>query len=89
MRSSGDALMDIFRRFGMIRHLSPASYEAQSLVAQLQTFITDHYYTCTQQILFSLGQMYAAGGEMTANIDRAGGEGTAIFACEAITIYCK
>jgi hypothetical protein len=33
--------------------------------------------------------MYIAGDEMTANIDKAGGEGTAQFAYEAITIYCK
>jgi len=31
-----------------------------------------------------LGAMYAGGGEFTANIDKVGGEGTAVFACEAI-----
>lgn len=89
IQASGDALMDIFKEFGSIRHLSPASAEAQALVAKLQAFITDHYYTCTKQILFGLGQMYAAGDEMNANIDKAGGEGTGIFAKDAITVYCK
>ena len=89
MQSTGDALMDIFREFGTIRHLSPASTEAQALVAKLQSFITEHYYTCTKQILFGLGQMYAAGDEMNENIDKAGGEGTGAFARDAITIYCK
>ena len=89
MQSTGDALMDIFREFGTIRHLSPASPEAQALVAKLQSFITEHYYTCTKQILFGLGQMYAAGDEMNENIDKAGGEGTGAFARDAITIYCK
>ena len=28
-------------------------------------------------------------GEFTANIDKAGGEGTARFAAEAIKVYCK
>ena len=89
MQSTGDALMDIFREFGEIRHLSPASCEAQALVEKLQSFITEHYYTCTTQILFGLGQMYAAGDEMNENIDKAGGEGTGAFARDAITIYCK
>ena len=89
MQSTGDALMDIFRKFGEIRHLSPASCEAQELVKKLQNFITEHYYTCTNQILFGLGQMYAAGDEMNENIDKAGGEGTGAFARDAIIHYCK
>lgn len=89
MQATGDALMDIFRLFGQIRHLSPASSEAQALVKTLQDFISEHYYTCTNQILFGLGQMYAAGDEMNENIDKAGGEGTGAFARDAITIYCK
>lgn len=89
MRSTGDALMDIFSEFGAIRHLSPASSEAQELVAKLQAFITEHYYTCTSQILRGLGQLYLAGGSMTENIDKAGGEGTAAFVHNAIAFYCK
>lgn len=65
LRSDGDALMDIFREFGEIRHLSPDSPPAQALVATLRSFITDHYYTCTPQILRGLGQMYIAGDSMT------------------------
>ena len=89
MTATGNALMDIFREFGAIRHLSPASQEAQALVARLQDFITAHYYTCTKQILRSLGQMYIAGDSMTENIDAAGGAGTAQFAHQAIEIYCS
>ena len=89
IKSTGDGLMDIFVKFGTIRHLSPTSGEAQALVAELQKYITDHYYTCTKQILRGLGQMYIAGDSMTDNIDRAGGAGTAEFAHQAIEIYCK
>lgn len=89
LQQTGDALMAIFAELGAIRHLSPASAEAQALIAKLQSFITAHYYTCTKQILRGLGQMYIAGDAMTANIDRAGGEGTAAFAHEAIEIYCQ
>ena len=89
MQSTGDALMDIFARIGAIRDLSPASAEAQALVAKLQDYISANYYTCTKQILRGLGQMYIAGDSMTENIDKAGGEGTAEFAHQAIEIYCK
>ena len=89
MRSTGDGLMDIFAEIGAIRHLDPASGEAQALVAKLQGYITEHYYTCTKQILRGLGMMYIAGDSMTENINKAGGEGTAEFAHQAIEIYCK
>ena len=85
----GEQLMGIFAEFGAIRNEDPASEPAQGLVRKLQDFITAHYYTCTNQILSGLGQMYAAGGEMTANIDRSGGEGTARFVQEAIARYCE
>ena len=88
-QSTGDALMDIFARFGKIRHLSPESQEAQELVASLQDVITRHYYTCTKPILQGLGQLYIAGDSMTENIDKAGGEGTARFAHDAIEIFCR
>lgn len=89
VRSTGDAMMDIFAEFGAIRHLSPESSQAQELVSKLQAFITEHYYTCTKQILRGLGQMYIADSRMTENIDKAGGEGTAAFAHQAIDIFCE
>lgn len=85
---SGEELMEVFREFGAIRHLSPDSKQAQALVAELQSFITDRYYTCTKPILRALGQMYTAGDSMTENIDRAGGHGTAAFAAQAIEVFC-
>lgn len=89
LQATGGKLMDIFAELGAIRRASPASQEAQALVAKLQAFITDHYYTCTKQILQGLGQMYIAGDSMTENIDQAGGPGTAQFAHDAIEIFCK
>ncbi|MBO2516215.1 MAG: MerR family transcriptional regulator [Clostridiales bacterium] len=86
--SLADGLMDIFRQFGKILGTDPAGPEAQARVKALQDYITANYYTCTREILSGLGQMYAAGGEMTENIDRAGGEGTALFASKAIAAYC-
>ena len=89
MQSTADGLMDIFRRLGQFRNGDPAAPEAQALIEALQDYITAHYYTCTAQILNGLGQMYAAGGEMTENIDKVGGAGTALFAQKAIAVYCR
>ena len=81
-------MMDIFREFGEIREGDPAAPLAQALVKKLQDFITEKMYTCTDEILSGLGKMYGGGGEFTKNIDSYGGEGTAVFASEAIQIYC-
>ena len=83
----GVQMMEIFAEFGKIRNKKPESEEAQALVKKLQNYITEHYYTCTDEILESLGQMYAGGGDMTSNIDKYSGEGTAVFANEAIEAY--
>ena len=87
--SVADGLMAIFSELGAIRHQPADSAEAQALIAKLQKYITDHYYTCTPQILKGLGYLYIAGDEMTENIDKAGGEGTAEFAHKAIEIFTK
>ena len=88
-RQAAEDLMSIFYEFGDMKKLDPATEEVQRQVKKLQDFITEKYYTCTNQILAGLGEMYAAGGEMTQNIDVAGGRGTAEFAAKAIEIYCR
>lgn len=87
----GEAMMDIFARMGALhgRGEAPESAAAQELVKELQTFISDHYYTCTNEILAGLGEMYVADERMRTNIDRSGGEGTAAFAAQAIQEHIK
>ena len=85
----GERMMKLFEEFGQMKEEDPSSEKAQAQVKKLQDYITDHYYTCTKEILQSLGQMYSGGGSMTENIDKAGGAGTAEFADRAIQIYCK
>ena len=87
-KALGDDLMALFVQAGTLRNQDPGSAEVQAWVAQLQSFISQHYYTCTKPILKSLGEMYAGGGSMTENIDNAGGHGTGEFARKAIEIYC-
>ena len=84
----GRMMMEIFAEMGKLKHLEPGCDRAQEMVEELQNFITDHYYTCTLQILEGLGRMYAEDERMEKNIDNAGGEGTARFASRAIEIYC-
>lgn len=64
------------------------SQNAQALVAKLQKYITDNFYTCTKQILSGLGQMYVTDERFKENIDK-NGEGTAEFVSQAIGIYCR
>ena len=77
-------MINIFAEFGKVKDLSPECEEAVALARKLQDHITENYYTCTDKILLGLGAMYAGGGDLTTNIDKVGGEGTAVFACEAI-----
>ncbi|MBQ3501790.1 MAG: TipAS antibiotic-recognition domain-containing protein, partial [Oscillospiraceae bacterium] len=84
-----EKMMDIFQRIGEIKNLPADSSEAQSLIKELQDFITGNYYTCTDEILSGLGKMYVGDERFKNNIDKAGGTGTAEFAAKAIEIYCK
>ena len=84
-----NGLMDIFVEFGQMMNEAPDSEKVQSQVKKLQDYITDNYYNCTKDILSGLGKMYGAGGEFTANIDKAAGEGCAEFSSKAIEIYCS
>ena len=64
------------------------SPEAQMLVKEVKNYIAENYYTCTNEILAGLGQMYVCDDRFKNNIDK-NGEGTAEFVSEAIKIYCK
>jgi DNA-binding transcriptional MerR regulator len=88
-RDLGEGMMMIFTEFGAILETDPASEEAQALVKKLQDYITEHFYTCTNENLSGLGKMYAGGGDFTTNIDGYGGKGTAEFVHQAIEHYCR
>ena len=82
-------MMKLFTEFGGLKDMDPGCDTVQKQVKKLQDFITENYYTCTKEILSGLGKAYSAGGEMTENIDKAGGSGTGEFADQAIQIYCS
>ena len=83
-----EELMAMFSELGGLKQLSPDADEVQKKISALQEFITENYYECTDEILSGLGQMYAEDERFRKNIDRAGGEGTAVFASRAIAVYC-
>ena len=86
----GERLMSLFLPFGRMaaQGADPSCDEAQAQVAALQSFITENYYTCTDEVLAGLGVMYGSGGDFTRNIDAAAGPGAAEFAAAAIGEYC-
>ena len=80
----------IFRDFAKLMKsgAEPDSSEAQALVKKLQDYITDNYYTCTDEILAGLGQMYVADERFKSNIDKYA-DGTAVFVSKTIETYTK
>ena len=84
-----DGLMTVLAKFAECMkdgHTSD-SQEAQTLVKELQNYITANYYTCTNEILAGLGQMYVADERFKNNIDKHT-PGTAAFVSQAIATYC-
>ena len=82
-------LMRVFAEFGAVKDGSPESPEAAALVEKLKTVISADHYACTDGILEGLGKTYVSDARFTANIDAAGGSGTALFASRAIEAYCR
>lgn len=81
---NADEFMQFFAEIGKLKHLAPNSKEVQVLIRELQNFITKNYYTCTDEMLKHLGQMYIADERFKNNIDKAGCIGTADFVAKAI-----
>ncbi|MDE6149502.1 MAG: MerR family transcriptional regulator [Ruminococcus sp.] len=89
LAETASRLMSVFVDIGSLKHLSPADEKVQQKIGALQTFITNHYYNCTDDMLKGLGQMYINDERFKHNIDKAGGEGTAQFIRQAILVYCS
>ena len=87
---ANDGLMAIFAEFATLKNdeFTANSFEVQGLVGKLQDFITENYYTCTDEVLAGLGKMYVADERFKKNIEKYG-EGTAKFAAEGIRIYVE
>ncbi|MDE6763632.1 MAG: MerR family transcriptional regulator [Oscillospiraceae bacterium] len=89
LEATAQKLMYIFAESGAVKHTSPDSEEVRKKIGKLQKFITDNYYTCTDEILRGLGQMYVCDERMKRKIDNTGGDGTAEFTAKAVLAYCS
>ena len=87
--AASEGLMAYFANFAACKNSGARadSAQAQKIAAGLQAYITEHFYTCTDEILAGLGRMYTADERFRENIDKHG-EGTATFAACAIEAYC-
>ena len=85
-----EGLMAIFAEFAECKNhgFVANSSEVQSLVGKLKEYITQKHYTCTNEILAGLGQMYVADERFKNNIDKYG-DRTAEFVAEAIEEFIK
>ena len=86
---TSEELLHLFTELGNLKNESEESTVVQEKIKELQEFITDNYYTCTNEILKGLGQMYTEDKRFKQNIDKAGGEGSAEFVKKAIFVYCS
>ncbi|QKG85513.1 MerR family transcriptional regulator [Kroppenstedtia pulmonis] len=77
----------IYRKLADLRHVSPASTEAQDAIKEWYDFLNNnsgHIYTL--DAFKGLGQLYVEDERFTKNIDQFG-EGLAAFMCEAMAVF--
>ena len=88
--SVNDGLMQIFAEISICKGngASADSTEVQTLIKKLQAYITANYYTCTNEILAGLGQMYVCDERFKNNINKYG-DGVAEFTGNAIEVFCR
>jgi len=78
---------EIYHRIAAIRHLSPASEEAQVAIKEWYHFLNDnfgHHYSL--EAFKGLGQMYVDDERFAKNIDKYG-EGLAMFMRDAMAVF--
>ncbi len=88
-KSAAEGLMQVFAEIGELKTLSVEDPVVKDGVEKLKSYITEHFYTCTDDILAGLGKMYVADERFRKNIDSTGGAGTAEFVSRAIKHYCE
>ncbi|NCC87510.1 MAG: MerR family transcriptional regulator [Clostridia bacterium] len=78
----------IFLWFAQNTDKNSSEPEVLEMVKTWQDYITNNFYKCTNEILFSLADMYVYDERFKNNIDQFG-EGTAQFMRDAIKEYCR
>ncbi|PYZ97515.1 MerR family transcriptional regulator [Alteribacter lacisalsi] len=78
---------DLYRELASIRHLDPASNEAQQAIGKWYRML-QQFGSYTPEMFRSLGQMYVDDERFTKNIDRFG-TGLASFMRDAMAVYAE
>ena len=85
LNDSGHKLMEILKEFSSLIN------ESDDIICQqvevLKNFITNNFYTCDDNILLGLSDLYINDERFKNNIDKVGGEGTAVFVSKSIKKY--
>ena len=87
-QTAAEGLHAVVARFAQCKRdaIAADSAHVQTLVKELQDYITENYYTCTNEILSCLGQMYVGEQGFRESMDQHY-PGTAEFVSQAIKIY--
>lgn len=85
-----ERMQEIFSKFSfnLKTEIPSSDPKTQTLVSELQTFITDNFYTCTKEILSGLATMYVCDDRFKEFIDK-GSVDTSEYVLDAVKYYCK
>lgn len=85
-KAMGDELMALFKPFARMAAEGddPTSEGARTQARAIQSYISEHFYTCSDEVFAQLGQAYGSGGDFTRNINAVAGAGAAEYAAEVI-----
>ncbi|UOE96133.1 MerR family transcriptional regulator [Alkalihalobacillus sp. LMS39] len=81
-----EKINQLYRNLAAIRHLSPASNQAQNYINQWFEYVNRYFGTYTLEAFKGLGELYVLDARFTKNIDQFG-NGLAQFMSEAMAIY--
>ena len=82
-------MMTIFAQFKPLMTLPVDDSLVQRQVKHLQSYISQHFYPCNNQILEGLGQMYSSDNRFKETIDQHAGQGVSQFVSQAIAHFVK
>ncbi|MGT2742368.1 MerR family transcriptional regulator [Streptococcus plurextorum] len=82
-------MMTIFAQFKPLMTLTVDDSLVQRQVKHLQSYISQHFYPCNNQILEGLGEMYSSDSRFTETIDQHAGQGVSQFVSQAIAHFVK
>lgn len=88
IQQNSEELMQALTALAELKDHQPSADVVQQQVKAFQQCMTANYYTCTNEILAALGEMYVDNVRFTRNIDQACGDGSAMFIRDAIRAYC-